>query len=179
MWRVLLQQWNGVSLFIETEYTLATQLGIYTATSDTGFGGYFGEAWFSAPWADITNILELSQTFMEIFTFLVAAAVFGRKWGGHRLMFSSNDRDVVWCLTKSRSDHEDIMILLQKLVHLAAIYSFAFSATFSDDSPNNAAVALSHLQWDLFLHLHTAAHGTPHQIPQDCIRLLRGSYKQR
>ena len=47
MWYEYLDQWNGMSFFIDDNIVRAADFDLYTDTSSTiGFGGYFPNKWF-------------------------------------------------------------------------------------------------------------------------------------
>ena len=57
MWKMVLDQWNCVSLFHETTITVASDMELYTDASSTmGFGGFFRKSWFCDKWpSDLPN----------------------------------------------------------------------------------------------------------------------------
>jgi hypothetical protein len=51
--RQYLEQWNGISFFIEDKLITASDYDLFTdASSKCGFGGYFQNRWFQGVWPD-------------------------------------------------------------------------------------------------------------------------------
>ena len=51
MWQHFLQNWNEVSLFLDTQVTSPPELQLYTDTSGSlGYGGFLAVGWFQGPW---------------------------------------------------------------------------------------------------------------------------------
>ena len=51
MWQHFLQNWNGVSLFLDTRATSPPELQLYTdASGSLGYGGFLAGEWFQGHW---------------------------------------------------------------------------------------------------------------------------------
>ena len=51
MWQHFLQNWNGVSLFLDTQATSPPELQLYTGASGSlGYGGFLAGEWFQGHW---------------------------------------------------------------------------------------------------------------------------------
>jgi hypothetical protein len=76
MWLHLLENWNGVSLFLDDKPTKDSDLHLFTDASGVlGFGGYYQGQWFSSEWP--TQLLQqvdkdISIAFQELYPIVVA-----------------------------------------------------------------------------------------------------------
>jgi len=59
MWQHFLQNWNGVSLFLDTQATSPLELQLYTdASGSLGYGGFLAGEWFQGHWLPTTPSAE-------------------------------------------------------------------------------------------------------------------------
>ena len=49
-WHQFLPDWPGTSLMLESHWSLAPDIDLYTEASDAGYGGFWAGKWFSAAW---------------------------------------------------------------------------------------------------------------------------------
>ena len=52
MWHKFLREWNGLSLFYESDFTTTHDLKLYTDPSLVGFAAVFGSQWFYSRWPE-------------------------------------------------------------------------------------------------------------------------------
>ncbi|XP_077868641.1 uncharacterized protein LOC144359359, partial [Saccoglossus kowalevskii] len=78
MWHQLLSNWNGVSMFLEAETTLASDMQLFTDASGIGHGGYFRGHWFNERWQHgltLDSDPALSIAFQELYPIVVASVL--------------------------------------------------------------------------------------------------------
>jgi hypothetical protein len=169
MWLTFLEQWNGVSLFHQSQITNAHDMELFTDASSTiGFGGYYQGHWFSDTWpSDLpcSNDTEISMAFRELYPIVVAAILWGSSWSTKRIMFYCDNMSTVQIIRKGRSKIINIMQLMRRLTWLAAQYNFTVYCEHVPGINNVIADSLSRFQWDRFRQLAPMADLEPHVCP--------------
>ena len=169
MWLHFLENWNGVSLFLEDEETHANKLDLYTDASGTlGFGGYFQGEWFYGEWPkEILDRLtkRVSICFQELLPVVMAAILWGKHWSRKRIIFHCDNEGAVYILNKGSSACPDIMKLMRRLTLVAAEHSFSYKALHIPGRLNKIADKISRLQFQEFRRLAPNANTHPCQLP--------------
>jgi hypothetical protein len=169
MWQVLVEQWNGVSIFIDPHSTPAPDMELYTDASGKGCSGYFHGQWFAMHWPASILIEQgdhLSMSFCELYPIVVSALLWGSTWSSKRILFFCDNMGVVIAINKGRSRSPKIMTLLRRLVLVAAQFSFAYSAEHVTSKNNGIADSLSRFQMSRFRELAPQATEQPCQVPK-------------
>jgi hypothetical protein len=169
MWHKVLAHWNGVSLFHQTQLTVAADWELYTdAASTVGHGGYFQGKWFCETWpADLPSLTDnnLSMAFRELYPIVVAAILWGSEWSTKRILFHCDNMATVEIIRKGRSRAPDVMHLVRRLTWCSALYNFTIYAEFLPGAVNVVADALSRQQLQRFRQLCPDAQLTPCLCP--------------
>ena len=169
MWLKFLQNWDGVSLFLENETVTAKELHLYTdASGKIGHGGFYQGKWFYGPWP--TGVMErlthkVSIAFQELYPIVVAAILFGKSWSRKRIVFHTDNMATKFAINNGSSKSADIMRLLRRLTLVAAKYSFHYSAVHVPGVQNKIADALSRFQLKEFRRLVPDAEPLPCTVP--------------
>ena len=158
MWAQFLKSWNGVSMFLEDNITLAHDMQLYTdASSIQGFGGYNGQGqWFQSHWPDELSLQlsdELSMAFMELYPIVVSAMLWDTTWAGKRIRFNCDNAATVQIINKGRSKSATIMQLMRHLTFRAAMGSYVVTAVWLPSAKNDIADALSRFEQERFRRL--------------------------
>ena len=167
MWHKFLQDWNGVSLFYDSNFTNAYDMELFTDASLVGFGAYFQNHWFSTKWPDCLPSIhesDLSMAFRELYPIVAAAVLWGKHWTSKRIMFISDNEATVYIIKKMRSKCLPIMKLMRTLTWTAAVNNFHFSAKHLAGKLNTVADHLSRLSLQKFRECAPQAD----QYPQVC-----------
>lgn len=113
MWKLFLEQWNGVSFFYDIERTPADSMQLYTdASSTVGFGGFFQGQWFCDKWPEDLpkeEDKEISMAFRELYPFVIASLLWGHLWTSKRILFYCDNEATVKIIHKGRSKSLSIM----------------------------------------------------------------------
>ncbi|CAG2225805.1 unnamed protein product [Mytilus edulis] len=119
LWHKFLDQWNGISFFIDDNIVNASDFDLYTdAASTVGFGGYFKNRWFQALWPiemKLDKELSMSMAYMELYPIVIAAIIWGDEWSGKRILFYCDNMATVLIIKKGRSKSLEIMRLMRRL----------------------------------------------------------------
>ena len=167
MWRKFLQDWNGVSLFYEKDFTTNFDMQLFSDASLIGFGSIFGTQWLYSTWPTQLPAIadgDLSMAFRELYPIVAAAIVWGKYWKTKRILFMCDNQATVRIIQKARSRCLAIMRLMRTLTWTAAVNNFHFSARFLPGSTNLAADSLSRLLFQKFRMV--APYADPY--PQTC-----------
>ncbi|XP_070549868.1 uncharacterized protein [Ptychodera flava] len=131
MWHHFLASWNGISMFLDTSTTAASDMELYTDASGIGHGGYFIGHWFQERWDSnlrLDSDPALSIAFQELYPIVIAALLWGHLWARKRILFHCDNSATVHIINKGRSKSPIIMKLMRRLVLLAATHHFMFHA---------------------------------------------------
>ena len=169
MWMEFLSNWNGVSLFYESDFTSSFDIQLHTdAASTAGFSVVYKTHWISEKWpAEMPSIPDnlASMAFMELYPIVVAAYTFGREWQQKKIMFVCDNQSVNSILRKGRSRCHHIMKLMRTLTWLALTNNFYFSSSYIESKKNVYADLLSRLQVEKFKELRPDADPQPTPSP--------------
>ena len=81
MWYEFLDQWNGISFFIDDNFVIAADFDLYTDTSSAiGFGGHFRNKWFQGKWPKLVIDESFSMAYLELCHIVIAAVLWGSDW---------------------------------------------------------------------------------------------------
>ncbi|CAC5389915.1 unnamed protein product [Mytilus coruscus] len=132
LWHKFLDQWNGISFFIDDNIVSASDFDLYTdAASTVGFGGYFKIAGFKRYIVEmkLDTELSLSMAYMELYPIVIAAIIWGNEWSGKRILFHCDNMATVLIIKKGRSKSLEIMRLMRRLTWCSAKYNVIIHAT--------------------------------------------------
>lgn len=172
MWVLFLENWNGVSLFYDKEFTTSHDFHLHTdAASTAGFSVFYKSHWMYSSWPsempDVpSEVWRNSMAFMELYPIVAAAFVFGKDWQKKKILFICDNQSVVFILRKGRSKCPYLMKLMRKLTWLALVNGFYFSADYIETKRNVSADLLSRFQVDKFRELNPKADQQPFQCPR-------------
>jgi hypothetical protein len=169
MWKLFLEQWNGISFFYDIERTPANSMQLYTDASSTlGFGGFFNGHWFCDRWPDdlpSEQDKDISMALRELYPIVVAAILWGHNWSTKRILFYCDNLATVNIIKKGRSKVLSIMKLMRQLTWCSARYNFGIYSEFLPGKTNKIADALSRFQMNKFRSLAPQADRQPHPCP--------------
>jgi hypothetical protein len=151
-WRLVMPQWNGVSLLAPLLPSSDPRFVIYSDASDWGYGAWCGEAFMYGPWP--TEELRSSPIHVrEMAAVVLAVWAFHHSWEQQHVrlaIFSDNDA-VVHALSSGRAFDGRLNALLRALHVLQTLGQFSFSAQHIAGVRNVGADALSRNNVALFL----------------------------
>ena len=170
MWLSITQRWNGISMFLDHQYTDLQAIRVFTDASRTGFGGYNENTgqWFSGTWNDHLpdiNCDQSSMALLELYPLVLSAHLWGSEWFRKRIMFQCDNKATVYIINKKRSACPLIMKLMRKFTIDAAIRNFDYKATWLSTKANILSDAFSRGNISLFQDLAPSAAPMPETIP--------------
>ncbi len=159
-WHDFLPTWSGTSLFLDTYWTKAPDIELYTDASSTiGFGAYWAGRWFNGHWTASQD--QHSITWKELFAIVVAAATWGNLWSRRKILFHCDNEAVVSIWRKGSSRAKDVMVLVRTLYFTAAHNNFNIAVTHIAGANNRIADALSRFSLQAFQELAPNANAEP------------------
>ncbi len=159
-WTAFLPRWPGVSFFHAAEWSTNADLALFTDACLTGYGGVFGNNWFSASFANI-EVLDEAIGWKELFAVCAAVATWGARMRGRRILLQCDNEAVVTCIASGTTRSPPGMVLHRSLFYLCAMHSIEFRATHLPGVHNVLADALSRGDIARFQHLAPAADPSP------------------
>lgn len=169
MWHRFLTDWNGVSLFYDSELTPAPDMELYTDASLIGFGAIYGKQWFYSKWPQELPTIsdgDLSMAFRELYPIVAAAVIWGKYWTTKRVLFLCDNLSTVHIICKGRSKCLAIMKIMRTLTWTAAVNNFCFTAKHLAGRTNQIADSLSRLLLQKFHKLAPYADSQPQKCPE-------------
>ena len=107
MWELFLTNWNGISLFLESEQMPSPSLQLFTdAAGSIGFGGYLAGQWFHSHWLPeqaINKKTGISIAWQELYPIYLACCLWGSQWTAKRIVFFCDNRSVIQILNQKTS----------------------------------------------------------------------------
>ena len=171
-WLSVAEQWNGVSLLYEQEWTESTHLLLTTDACKKGYGAVYGNQWFAGEWSEEISLRAkrskmISMPFLELYALVQAAATFANDggWAGKRIIFKTDCEVNVKNFLSGQSKDPDSMALLRCLFGIAAKCGFDFRIEHVAGVANTLADILSR-DGDCvsFRQAHTSANSSPTPI---------------
>ena len=175
MWQHFLQNWNGVSLFLDTQATSPPELQLYTdASGSLGYGGFLAGEWFQGHWLPHHTLSQkrgISIEWQELFPIYLACILWGPRWSGKRIRMWCDNKSVVASINSKHSKSPRVMDLIRAITLQTLQYNFAFTATHIPGLDNSIADSLSRFQMDRFRTLAPSASPTASTIPPSAMNI--------
>ena len=175
MWQHFLQNWNGVSLFLDTRATSPPELQLYTDTSGSlGYGGFLAGEWFQGHWLPHHTLSQkrgISIEWQELFPIYLACILWGPRWSSKRIRMWCDNKSVVASINSKHSKSPRVMDLIRAITLETLKYNFTFTATHIPGLDNSIADSLSRFQMDRFRTLAPSASPTASTIPPSAMNI--------
>jgi hypothetical protein len=169
MWRVFLENWNGISFFYDDDVTDAANYHLFTdASGALGYAGYFQGKWFALRWPrDLPELGtdDVSIAFMELAPIVTCAVLWGEAWARKRILFHCDNMATVAIINKGRSRSPLIMKLMRRLTLCAATGNYIVHAKHIPGKDNTLTDCLSRFQIAKFRRLAPQADANPTAAP--------------
>ena len=165
-WTRLLHSWNGVTLFSFRNWEFIPDLALSSDSAQSlGLGVIFGRRWFFASWP--VAKCDMNIAVLELLPIVMACHVWGSEWTRKKIQFDTDNSAVVAALNSGLPRDPCLAFLVRELNFLAIIHSFCFKATHLPGKLNDAADALSRMDFPKFRRLRPEAEASPTPIPDD------------
>ncbi len=167
MWSKFLQDWNGVSMFMDDELTLADDMQFFTDATPRAYAGYYCGKWFQECFPDsfISSDAVASMALYELYPIVMAAVLWGDKWAKRRIVVNCDNAATVDIINKGRSKIPFIQKFVRRLIWCAARGQFLIIAKHIAGKTNTIADALSRFNMLQFRRLAPAAD----RLPERCL----------
>ena len=168
MWKMFIDQWNGIGLFLSPLWETSNTLSLFTdASGSLGYGGFFQNRWFQGQWLPSQQLGQpgISILWQELYAINVACHLWGALWTSKRIQFYCDNQGVVEVINSRRSKVPRVMDLVRDLTLCTLQQNFYFRAVHVPGINNNIADSLSRFQMERFHQLAPHANATPDPIP--------------
>ena len=166
-WHTFVSSWNGTSILPEVEPSHA----VYSdASGRWGCGAFWGSSWFQLQWMESWSNVHIAAK--ELAPIVVAVAVWGHLWKGHRICCYCDNIAVVFALNKGSARDPHLMRLLRTLFFFSAVHDITLSARHIAGVLNDSADALSRDNLSLFFSINPQARPQPSLVPRELLELV-------
>lgn len=184
MWLRFFQDFNGVSVFQDADWSSNADLCLFTDSSaapDKGFGAYFQGHWVCATWPDewITNGRLADITLLELFPILVSIFIWGNHFRNKKVLLRCDNQSVVHLINSQTSKSAEVMVLVRALTLKCLQLNLTVRAEHIAGINNGIADSLSRLQFARFRELAPEAEQNPADMPDylwNIFKSEQGSY---
>ena len=156
MWKMFIDQWNGIGLFLSPPWENSDTLSLFTDVSGSlGYGGFFQNRWFQGQWLPSQQLGQpgISILWQELYKINVACHLRGALWTSKRIQFYCDNQGVVEVINSRRSNVPRVMDLVRDLTLCTLQHNFYFRAVHVPGINNNIADSLSRFQMERFHQL--------------------------
>ena len=126
--------------------------------------------WFQVIWPNLWKPVNIAAK--ELFSFLVAVAVWGHRWQGSKLHFLLDNQASVLILNRGSAKKPTLAHLLHPLFFFLANFNISYEALHVPGTRNQAADALFRNRLKDFYSIFPQAPKSPAHIPQSLLSLL-------
>ncbi len=168
-WREFVGPWNGVSFLCPTQ-ELPTVEVTSDASGSWGCGAWHLSEWCQVPWDSRADSLSIAAK--ELVPIILACAIWGQAWHGHRVHCRCDNQVVVAALQSRASRDAGVMHLLRCLIFVEVQLGCHLFGSYIDTHANHLADDLSRDRAFSFLSKVPSASHTPTPVPPHLLDLL-------
>ena len=163
LWYTFLQNWNGISFFLDAEETPASELHFCTHATPIAFSGYYNGKWFYGTFDELSALsaCKESMTLFELYPIVMAAVLWGHLWCKKRIIINSDSALTTEIINKHKCKDPFIMRFVRKLVWLQAEHNFVIRARWAPKYIDIICDSICHFQMDRFRGLAPTADKRP------------------
>ena len=158
VWTSFLEQYNGVTVMIDSLWTSNDMLELFTDSAggqNKGFGIYFQGKWAQSCWPKEWAEHDLLKdiTYLELFPVVISLHIWGVHLKNKRILFYVDNQAVVTIINKRTSKSNRVMSLMRNLVFSTLKYNIVLKAEHIPGKINTIADSLSRCDFQRFRHL--------------------------
>lgn len=158
VWTSFLEQYNGVTVMIDSLWTSNDMLELFTDSAggqNKGFGIYFQGKWAQSCWPKEWAEHDLLKdiTYLELFPVVISLHIWGVHLKNKRIIFYVDNQAVVTIINKRTSKSNRVMSLMRNLVFSTLKYNIVLKAEHIPGKINTIADSLSRCDFQRFRHL--------------------------
>ena len=168
-WREFIHKWNGSSFLFPPEKLPSVEIAS-DASGSWGCGAWYKKSWFQVQWDEQSGHLDIACK--ELVPIILACAVWGHKWAGHRVVCHCDNQVVVACLRSRSSRQTGLMHMLRCLVFIEAYLNCQLYPMYINTRLNHLADDLSRDNLQSFLLKVPDVDRSPTQVPRQLLSLL-------
>ena len=167
-WKTFASCWNGKALIIHPQCpeTAVTS----DASGSWGCEAWHKQNWFQFPWDELSMKLHIAVK--ELLPILIASAIWGTYWKGHRVQAFCDNTAAVAAINNRTSKDRHMMHMLRCLFFIEAYHQFQLTACHISGTSNKLADNLSRNQMESFHNKFRTANANPSLIPNSLLQWL-------
>ena len=167
-WKLFLDSFNGVSLYLPVSWTSSNCIRLYSDASMHGFAAVYGKRWFQGSFPFSWQTVNIAVK--ELLPIVLAVRLWAPLLTNSRILFMCDNMSIVDVINSHTSKDAAIMRLLRQFVVATMLNNILFAAKHIAGKSNSVADALSRFQEGPARHaapwLNTAAdHVPPEMLP--------------
>ena len=163
-WLSFLQEHNGVSMFLEAQWTHSEAIKLFSdASGAIGFAAVFGPKWLCASWP--SNLVNTHITTKELFPIVLSIEIWGLHLSNKKVLFKCDNSAVVHIINNQTSKDAVTMSLVRRLVLASLRFNILFRAVHIPGRSNIIPDKLSRFQFQEARKLAPWLEPTPTKIP--------------
>ena len=169
-WQALLASWSGTSI---QQFLILRQPDFHLfsdASGSWGCGAWFGSQRFQISWP--SHSVLSTPALRELYTIVIACAVWGQDWSGHLVLCHSENAAAVTHVNCLHARDALACHMLRCLAFFQALHERHLRAVHIPAASNSLADLLSRNNAPVFLHCMSHVCHSPTQVPPDLPNLL-------
>lgn len=167
MWLCFLKEFNGVTMFLPSEWLQSSVIHLYTDAAKTlGFGAFFKGRWFNGTWQEVNVSANNSIAYLEYVPVLLAMLVWGLELSNTKIMLHSDNQAVVAIMNRQSSKCPHIMRLVRRLTLTCLRHNIVLRGEYIQGCSNTIADKLSRFEMTNFFQEVPTANLAPTQYKQ-------------
>ena len=171
MWETFLCQFNGMSLFLNRDWTSFDVLHCFTDASSLGFGLVYRRKWAYGSWPPTWHGFNICL--LEAFPILLVLHLFADDFRNQKVLLHTDNIALVHILNSYTTRDPLILSILRDIVLLTLRFNILIKSVHVAGCKNDQADYLSRLQVAKFKSIHRSAEDHPVPIP---VHLRPASY---
>ncbi len=162
-WQVFLTQFNGTMIISHLYWSDDPDFEVVSDSSGTGFAAVFDRTWFQGRFPE--HWLDKSIAVKEMVPIYIAFRLWGDQFKNCKVLFSTDNESVSFCLQNHTSKDPTIMSMLRQMVLQAMYNNTIFTARHITGKSNTVADALSRFQLQKARQVAPWLASTPETVP--------------
>ena len=142
------------------------------ASGSWGCGAVWNNRWFQLSWQEVPEFEKAPIAAKELFPIVLAAALWGKEWGGLTVLCNCDNEAVVASIKAGRAKETHMAHLLRCLFFIEAKRCCTITSAHVPGKRNERADALSRNQLSCFFSLTPQAERQQVPVPQVVVEAL-------
>ena len=165
-WHVFLKDWNGVSMLYSSSVEHPDVSVWSDASGSWGCGAVWSNRWFQVSWREVPEFEKAPIAAKELLPIVLAAALWGKEWGGLTVQCNCDNEAVVASIKAGRAKETYMAHMLRCLFFIEAKFCCTITVSHIPGQLNERADTLSRNQLTSFFSLTPQAERQQVPVPR-------------